>query len=206
MKRFLCVAAVLCYAALPLCAAEPRALFEDRFEGKLGDGWSWLREHKEFWRIKDGALEIHDQPGDAGSVKNALVRKAPDRSQGKVAIDITITSLAKPIKQWEQAGITWYQNGRPVFKLVKELVDGRVVIVPGFKPIATDTVQLRVIVTADSWIGQFRPDAKGNFETTANGKLAPAAEEQVSLQCYHGPTEAEHWFRFDDFRITKLAE
>jgi len=187
-------------------AAEPQVVFEDRFDGTLADGWTWLREAPEAWRLRERALELRVQPGDANSVKNALVRKAPDRRQGKFAIDVTVTNAKKPIRQFEQAGITWYHDGKPVFKLVKELVDGQLIIIPGRKPMTNDSVQLRLVVTADAWTAQFRPGGQGEFQTAETGKLPPPGDDQVSLQCYHGPTEAEHWIRFDDFQIQKLAD
>ncbi len=49
-------------------------------------------------------------------------------------------------------------------------------------------------------------DAKGEFLTAATGELPAAGADEVSLQCYHGPPDAEHWIRFDDFRILKLED
>jgi hypothetical protein len=192
-----------------LLGAEPEVVFADSFTGKMDEGWSWLREAPDAWRLKDDGLEIRVQPGNAATVRNALVRTAPDRSQGKYAIEVTVTSYALPKIQYEQAGITWYVDGKPAFKLVKELVDGKLVIVPGLVPVKDEefkTIQLRLIVTADSWTAQFRPDAKGEFQTAGTGKLAAPKNDQVSIQCYHGPTDAEHWIRFDDFRIIRLGE
>jgi hypothetical protein len=191
---------------LALLAAEPKVVFEDSFSGKLDEGWSWLREDPDAWRLKDDGLEICVQPGVAATVRNALVRSAPDRSQGKYAIEVTLTNHSVPTQQYEQAGITWYVDGKPVFKLVKELVDGKLVIIPGRVPMEAKTVQLRLIVTADSWTAQFRPDAQGEFQTAASGKLPPQNKDQVSIQCYHAPPEGEHWMRFDYFRIVRLSE
>ena len=187
-----------------LAGAAEKVLFEDRFEGQLGEGWTWLREHPGAWRIKDGALEIRVEPGRANDVRNALVRTAPDRSKGKYAIEVTVTNTVVPTQQYEQAGITWYINEQPVFKLVKELVDGQLMIIPGRKPMASESVQLRLVVTADSWTAQYRPDGKGEFQTAESGKLAEANKDQVSIQCYNGPPNEEHWIRFDDFRILEL--
>ena len=187
-------------------AGQQTVIFEDGFESKPAEGWTWLRENPQAWRMKDGALEIRVETGAARTVKNALVRRAPDRSRGKYAIDVTVTNNTKPIQQYEQAGITWYNNGKPVFKLVKELVDGELMIIPGRKPMASETVQLRLIVTADSFVAQFRPDARGEFHTAAEGKLPPPGDDQVSIQCYNGPANAEHWIRFDDLRILELPE
>jgi hypothetical protein len=201
--RFLALLAACGAAAM---AAEPQVLFEDKFEGKLGEGWSWLRENAEAHRLKDGALEVRVEPGVAHSVKNALVRPAPDRAKGKFAIEVTVTNTVKPTQQFEQAGITWYCGGKPVFKLVKELIDGGLFIIPGKKAMAAETVQLRLVVTADSWTAQYRPEAKGEFLTAASGKLPPPKDDQVSIQCYNGPPDAEHWIRFDDFRVVQLAD
>jgi len=206
MKRLLLVAVALLLLGLPLSAAEPEVIFEDTFDGKPAEGWTWLRENPDAWRIKDNALEIRVEPGVAHNVKNALVRKAPDRSQGTYAIEVTVTSTSKPIQLYEQGGITWYQGEKPVFKLVKELVHGKLVIIPGAKPMTAESVQLRLIVTAEGWTAQYRPDAKGEFQTAAAGKLPAPGDDQVSIQCYNGPPNAEHWIRFDDFRILKLAE
>jgi hypothetical protein len=195
---------VLLSVAANLSAAEPRLVFEDKFESKLGDGWTWLRENPKAWRIQDGALEIHVEPGVAATVKNALLRPAPDRSTHPYAIETTLTFTTPPTNQFEQAGITWYQRGRPVFKFVHEHVDGRDFMIPSKTPAPEKTVRLRLVVTKDTYTAQFRPGAKGAFKTVASGKLAPSAEEQVSIQCYNGPADAEHWIRFDDFRITEL--
>jgi regulation of enolase protein 1 (concanavalin A-like superfamily) len=180
--------------------------FEDGFEEKPAEGWSWLRENPEKWRIKDGGLEICAEPGAAHNVKNALLRQAPDRSKGKFVIDVTVTNHTVPTQQYEQAGITWYRDGKPVFKLVKELVDGQLMIIPGRKPMTSKTVQLRLIVDKDSFVAQYRPDGKGPSQTAAEGNLPLPLNDQVSIQCYHGPPDAEHWIRFDDFRILKLPE
>lgn len=210
MSNVMCLACFICLGVLAVClpgaGAESKVLFEDKFEVKLGDGWSWLREDATAWRIRDGALEIRVQPGVADTVKNALVRKAPDRTKGRIMVEVTVTNLRKPVQQYEQAGITWYSNGKPVFKLVKELVDGNLMMIPGRKPMTNETVQLRLVVDGDAFVAQFRPDAKGEFQTAAEGKLPPPGDDQVSIQCYNGPADAEHWIRFDDFRISTSKE
>lgn len=204
-KRSFVVTGLLMLTAA-LWAAQPTILFEDTFDGKLAEGWTWLRENAPKHRISDGALEICLEPGDANSVKNALVRNAPDRSKGKVIVELTLTSLAKPTNQFEQAGITWYVDGKPVFKFVKELVDGQLMMIPGRPAMNAKTVQLRLVVTASSFTAMYRPDAKGEFMIAATGQLPPPTRDQVSIQGYHGPADAEHWVRFDDFRVSKTNE
>jgi hypothetical protein len=100
----------------------------------------------------------------------------------------------------------WYHNGKPVLKLVKELVRGKLVIIPGVKPMAAKTVQLRLVVSKAGWTGQYRSDAKGEFLTAGKGRLPAGGRHEISIQCYNGPPNAEHWIRFDDFRITPVKE
>ncbi len=188
----------------PAAAAEGRLVFEDRFEDKLADGWTWLRENPKNWRIRDGALEIRVEPGAGHDVKNALLRKAPDRSAGKVAIEVTVTFTATPTRQFEQAGITWYQGGTPRFKLVHELVDGKLMIIPGRAPAPRKTVELRLVFDGPQYTAQFRPEGQTAFQTVATGTLPIAPNEQVSIQCYHGPADEEHWIRFDNFRVLQI--
>src|SRR6266446_2956014 len=173
--------------------AEPNVLFQDSLKEKIADGWEWLRENPKTWRNTESGLEIRVEPGLAATVKNALVRKAPDRSQGKYAIEVTIEFTAAPSQQYEQAGLTWYQGQKPVFKLVHEFIDKKLHIIPGKKSAADRLVQLRLIVGKDNYVAQFRPDAKGEFQTAASGKLPPGSDEKISIQCYNGPPGAEHW-------------
>jgi hypothetical protein len=41
------------------------------------------------------------------------------------------------------------------------------------------------------------------FEETFDSK---PGDDEVSIQCYNGPPEAEHWIRFDDFRIVAVGD
>jgi hypothetical protein len=197
---------------LPLMAATAGAeggkvVFEDRFEGRLGPGWTWLRENPQAWRIREDGLEIRIEPGMADSVRNALVRPAPDRSQSRYAIEVTVRNLAEKTEQYEQAGITWYSGGKPVFKFMKELVHGEgLIMIPSRKPMTSEMVELRLVVSADQYVAQYRPDGKGEFLTAARGTLEPASNEQVSIQSYHGPADKEHWVRFERFRIVQLED
>jgi len=202
MKRLL----PLLFLLLPQARAAETVLFEDSLATEPKPGLRWLREDPQDRRIRAEALEIRVRPGNAQSVRNALVRHAPDRALGRFAVEITVTTLTPPTEQYEQAGITWYSGGEPVAKLVSELVDGKRVIVPGFKPMPGNTVQLRMVVSGNTWTGWFRPNAEGQFQQTASGELPPPGQDEISVQCYHGPAQADHWIRFKDFRIVRLDD
>ena len=190
----------------PTPTGEDEVVWADAFDGDLAGGWSWLRESPGNWRLRDGGLEIRVEPGVADTVRNALVAEAPDRREGKFAVEVTVTSLSEPTKQYEQAGITWYNDGKPVLKLVKELIDGELYIIPGRLPMASPTVQLRLVVSVDTWVAQFRPEGQGAWQEAGTGQLAPPSDDQVSIQCYNGPADGQHWIRFDDFRVVRLAD
>src|SRR5947207_308819 len=142
---------VVLLAQAPAPGAEPEVIFVDRLQGSLGNGWEWLRENPKAWRHSDQGLEIRVEPGLATTVKNALVRKAPARSKGKYAVEVTVEFRSPPSQQYEQAGITWYQGDRAVFKLVHEFIDGKTYVIPGKKPTDTRRLQLRLVVTRDSY-------------------------------------------------------
>lgn len=202
---FILVFAIFCLGAASV--DDSKVVFKDSFDsGKLDKSWSWLRENPETWRIKDKALEIRVEPGVARNVKNALLIKSPDRSKGIYAVEVTVFNHTKPTIQYEQAGITLYHDGKPIVKLVKELIDGKLHIIPGKIPMDKQMVQLRMIITKDGFTSQFRPDGKGEFNTAGKGKLPPPGDDRISIQCYNGPPDAEHWIRFDDFRIIELSE
>ena len=155
-------------------------VFSDTLDGAFDPGWTWLREHPGFWRLQDG-LEIRVEPGAAATVQNALLRPAPDRNEGTWAIEVTVYNHTHPIQQWEQAGITWYRNGKPIFKHVKELIDGDLYIIPGRKPMPTQGVRLRLVVTADSWEAQYRPEARTNSTPRIGAScLRPATIKSAS--------------------------
>ena len=198
---------VMCLAALAASdwAPEPNVevLFEADFtdEDKWDDDWTWLREDPEDWRLADGALEIRSRPGDAETVRNALLRPVPD-VEGPLVFEVTVTFTETPTGQWEQAGLTWYHDGEPDFKIVHELLDDEILIVPGFEPTEKDTVQLRLVVEDDgSYKAKFREEDEEEFQEVADGELPLGEDNAIALVTYHGPEDADHWMRFTDFRI-----
>ena len=78
-------------------------------------------------------------------------------------------------------------------------------IIPGRKPMTAERVQLRLTVDASRYVAEFRSNAEGPFKPPRPANSS-AANEQVSLQCYHGPANAKHWIAFDDFRIWQLPD
>jgi hypothetical protein len=186
----------------PACAEE-EVLFEDRFTEKLADGWTWIKETPDAWRLRDGALEFRVRGRD-----NELARELPDTGDGPFAVEVTLTSLPQPTRQFEQGGYSWRHENKQAFKYVKELIDGKTYVFPGKKELSTATVQLRIEVRGEKFTALYRPDAKGEYQPAFSGTLPNkgAGKHLIALMCYNGPNDAEHWMRFDDFRIVKLSE
>ncbi|MBI5820784.1 MAG: hypothetical protein HZA88_17590 [Verrucomicrobia bacterium] len=202
------------------CAAD-EVLFQDDFAGKLGDGWSWVREEKPGWRIADKKLEIRVLPGNlwgrANNVKNVLVRQAPDTSQGEVEVSVNIAN--RPTHQYEQANLAWYYDDSHMVKLGLELVNGEVCIVMGREeadktrtlakiPIAATAVRVRLRVAGNQIRGQYRVTGTDAWLDAGAGDLPapPNGQAKISLHCYQGPPDAEHWPRFSEFRVLRIRK
>src|SRR6185503_17029090 len=105
-------------------SAEMQSLFQDDFKGKLGQGWSWIREHREAWRVGERGLEVRIQPGNMwgpqNDARNVLVRAAPDPAQGEIEVSVNVEN--KPTHQYEQVDLVWYFDDSNMVKLGLELV------------------------------------------------------------------------------------
>jgi len=194
-------------------------LFADDFKGKLGEGWSWVREHCEAWRVSESGLEVRVEPGNmwgnSNNAKNVLVRPAPDAAGGELEISVIFEN--RPTAQYEQADLVWYYDDSHMVKLGQELVDGKLSIVMGREekdrtrtvkiiPIEASKVQLRFLVKGNSLRGQFRPSGSDQWQDVGECDLpAPAnGKPHVSLQFYQGPADAEHWVRVTEFRVRRM--
>ena len=106
----------LIIAVFALCAssqaADPEPLVLEDFNGKLDQGWSWVREHPGAWRLRDRALEIRVEPGNMwgsqNDARNVLVRAAPDAAQDEIQVSVTFEN--KPTNQYEQVDLVWYYD------------------------------------------------------------------------------------------------
>jgi regulation of enolase protein 1 (concanavalin A-like superfamily) len=218
MKTLLQTSLSAMLVAVAACRAD-EVLFQDDFKGKLDGGWSWLREDPKGWRATERGLEVRVQPGNmwgpANNAKNVLVRTAPDPAQDEIEVSVTVTN--QPTEQYEQVDLVWYYDDGHMVKLGQELVDGKLSIVMGREeadktrtiaivPLKSFSVQLRLSTTANRIHGQFRtPDAQ-SWQEAGVCDLPARGTPKVSLQCYQGPANVEHWARITRFRIRQLRK
>ncbi len=197
------------------CLRAADVVFHDTFAGKLGEGWMWRREDPSGWRVKDGALEVRNEPGNmwgpANNAKNVLIRKLP-AAIAEREVQISITASNRPTEQYEQVDLVWYYDDSHQVKIGQELVDGKLSIVMGREekdrtrtiaiiPLNAFLVQLRLTVKGNELRGEFRPDATGEWRQAGRCDLPVHGEPNVAIECYQGPEKVEHWARLTDFSV-----
>lgn len=202
-------------------AQADEVLFQDDFKEKLDKGWSWVREHREAWRVTERGLEVRVEPGNMwgppNNARNVLLREAPDASSSQLEISVHVAN--KPTEQYEQVDLVWYYDDSHMVKIGQEMVDAKLSIVMGREekdrtqtiaiiPIDSASVRLRFLVRGSRLRGQFRTTDVEDWRE-AGGCDLPApigGKAKISLQCYQGPAEAEHWARITEFRVRRVSE
>ena len=191
-------------------------LFQDDLKGQLGPGWSWVREHRQAWRVTENGLEVRIEPGNMwgpeNSARNLLVRAAPEATE----IEISVNVENNPTNQYEQVDLAWYYDDSNMVKLGQELVDGKLSVVMGREendktrtvaiiPLNSTSVQLRMIVKGRQIRGEFKTAGSNDWHVVGECDVPAALKSQakISLQFYQGLAEVEHWARVNGFRILK---
>lgn len=194
-------------------------VFSDSFRGKLGEGWSWVREHREGWRMTEHGLEIRVEPGNMwgppNNARNVLVRPLPASATNQVAVSVNLRN--RPTEQYEQVDLVWYYDDSHMVKIGQELVDGKLSVVMGREeadrtrtiaiiPIDSLDVQVRFLISGNRIRGQYRASDTGTWQEAGTCDLPVKGAPKVSLQCYQGPRNEERWAILSDFRITRWME
>ena len=207
---------LLMFASFTSGVGAGEILFQDNFAGRLGEGWSWVREHPRAWRVTPRGLEVLIEPGNmwgpSNDARNVLVRPAPDATNKEIEISVKVEN--QPSHQYEQVDLVWYYDDSNMVKLGQELVDGKLSVVMGLEekdktrtvaiiPLESTTVQLRLFVKGDSIRGQFRTADAQEWRNAGECSLpAPAnGKAKISLQFYQGAAGVEHWARVTEFRV-----
>ena len=185
-------------------------------KGGSARAWSWVREHREAWRVTDGGLEVRIEPGNMwgpqNNARNVLVRPAPDTTNAEIEISVSIEN--NPTNQYEQADLVWYYDDSNMVKLGEELVDGKLSVVMGREqgdktrtiaiiPLTSTSVRLRLTVKGNEIRGEFRPGDASEWRMAGQCDLPATVEKKprLSLQFYQGPPGVEHWARVTEFVI-----
>lgn len=206
--------------ALVALLVQERSLFEEKFAGKLSDGWTWVREDAGGWKVEGSALRIKAQPGKiwykTKTAKNVLLRKLPAVGTPEAPLTIEVTVDSAPEANSEQCGLYLQFDDNNFVKIIREHLKGvtKVLLVREQKGIPeplppkeepTSPVRLRLV-----WAG---PKVSGFYKTTTDwipvGELeAPASEAAPSaaLASHGGPAEADRWAKFTEFRVAQAIK
>lgn len=207
------------WACLSAVAAET-VVFQEDFSSPPAAGWSWLREDRAAWRLGESGLEVRVQPGNlwgkANNARNVMVRSLPD--PGKDTLELAVTVENRPTGQYEQINLAWYYDDRHMVKLGLELVNGKRCIVMGREfadstrtlgliPITAERVRLRLRVTGTHIRGEYLRAGETVWQRAGEGEVPapPQGQAQVSLHCYQGLPDVEHWARFSQFRVARIT-
>ena len=200
-----------------------RVLFEDQFNGKLGDGWSWLYEDKENWRIEGGKLQIRATGGASfmkeHDGKNYLLRTPPDVKTGELSVEAFVEN--KPTSQYEHAGLMWFYDDDNFVCLNKECFGGKASIIcfvekdgiPVPKKEKTDIpyeaegVWMRFRVNGKHIVGECRAVPTDPWREVGNGELPVKGPPTVGFHAGYAPKkELNRWESFSHFKIAELAK
>jgi len=219
MRRLLLVATLGVLAATVAGADESpkeKVVFEERFAGGLGKGWSWLREEPKAWKVEEGALVLRILPGylhaKYNDSKNVLLRPLP-KSDRPLAVEAHVEG--EPKVQYEHAGLVWYIDDDNYVSLVQEVLDGKVqlqmVTEKDGKPRTVVArhdakgVWMRLVVSGGKIAAQYRPSEKGEWKVVGQSDAPARGAARVGVMAGGAPKEADRHVRFRDFRIVELA-
>ena len=221
MKKLRCsllLTAVLAAALGAVVAADKEhVLFTEPFDGKLADGWFWVREDPKAWKIDKGSLVVRTSMGslwqNQNNNRNLLLRKPPAAKNSRLLIEVRVEN--EPSNGFEHAGLVWYYDDDNYAILVKEKVgagpiiqlvsetQGRPKVGFAQKPYKGKTVWLRMEVSGGRIRGQYRATEKDTWQTLGQCDLPGKGEAQFGLLTGYAPKNVEHFARFSKFRILR---
>lgn len=203
--------------ALVVVLAQEKVLLEEKFAGKPGAGWTWVREDAGSWKADGGALQIKALPGKiwykTKTAKNFLVHKLPAAGTAEAPVTLEVTVDSKPEMNAEQCGLYLHFDDANFVKIIREHVKGKthVLLVREQKnlpepqsPKEESATPVRLRLT---WAGA---KVSGAYKTGGDwvpvGEVdVPAGVEggNVGLACHGGAADADRWAKFTDLRVVQ---
>jgi hypothetical protein len=209
-------------AALALVLfTQDAALFEEKFaEGKLAEGWSWIREDATGWKVESGALKVKCLPGSIWykkrDAKNLLVRKLAVAATEEAPVSIEVTVDSDPETNAEQCGLFLYYDDANYVKLIRECNRKKPGIVlarqaKGFpeslppKEELKGPIHLKLVWSGAKVTGSYK--TAGDWVPVGEYELPePTSELKIALGAHGAAPDADRWATFTAFRIAKAAK
>lgn len=217
----LLICALLCVGYGFARAADPghqTILFEEKFAGKLADGWTWYHEVRGRWKVdaERKTLAIQPSGGWMPALNNVPMRDAPDVSkEDRVAVEVHIEHAAKA--DYEFAGLMWYfddknfvvirkgphgDDGRSVALL--ELKDGKGVWIKS-TPYEAPGVDVRMVVTTSEIEAWYRPKSSDKWQLIGKTQIPEKQAAKIGLRTGNGEGDKPTWAEFSSLRVIKLG-
>lgn len=206
-------------AALAFVAflAQEKALFEEKFDGKLSEGWTVTREEAGGWKVEGGALKVKALPGKiwykTKTAKNFIVRKLPAAGTAEAPVSVEVTVESAPEISAEQAGLYLHFDDANFVKIIREHVKGKsqVLLVREQKNLpepqtpkeeSATPVRLRLTWAGAKVSGAYK--AAGDWVPVGEVELpSGVAGGSVGLACHGGAPDADRWAKFSGLRIVQ---
>ena len=183
------------------------------FSKALDKGWSFVREDKADWRLKDGKLQLLAQPSNIWGKKNNktenfLLRALPGP---KAAVEVTVDF--NPRKEYEQAGLMIYLDDDNYIKFDRELYGGQsctLVLESKAKPKVVKKIPfregpLRLRLEISDGKVKAMVKAPGGKDWTAHGETTlPGSSKEVKVGVFAllGDAKNPRWATFSDFALS----
>jgi regulation of enolase protein 1 (concanavalin A-like superfamily) len=189
-----------------------QVIFQDNFDGKLGDGWKWVREQADAWKASSNGLTMRTLTGtlwgETNTARNLLLRPVP--VDGDFATEVTV-SIHSALDS-EQAGLILYGGDGDYIKLVDEFKGPQPFLILareekdnakeiGRIPAPDGRITLR-LVSHRGWIrAQARAEGAGGWQTVAECPALTTGQLQVGVFTHIFPGQTDRSAQFQNFRL-----
>jgi len=207
-------------AGVVLLLLVQESMFEEKFAGKLDDGWAWVREDAAAWKVEGGALKVKCLPGSIwykkNDAKNFLMRRFAVAATEAAPLAIEVTVDSAPETNAEQCGLFLYYDDGNYIKLIRECTKGRpgIVLAREQKGIPESLqpkdelkgpIHLKLVWSGAKVSGSYK--AAGDWVALGDYDLPVSEPElRIGLGAHGAPANADRWATFTSFRITKAAK
>ena len=211
---------MLGFAAWTVQSAEPpgeKVLFEESFTDAPGNGWFWLREIPDHWRIDQERKELLIRPVWAvNGLKNTLLRAVPDGNQSPLAFEVHVDHV--PHTDYELSGLIYYFDDDNFLHISRELManskDGKL-FMGGLKAgqrmahpkeviYNAPGLDLRMVVSQKTATGWYRTSGTEMWQFLGELEIPSTATAKVGFRTGNGEEDKPSWVRFSRFRILQF--
>ena len=223
-RLILAVFAAIQLLSLPMRCSAEEILFEDTFDEKLSPQWKAIGLKEGEYRVRNGGLEMRVLPVNKRTGPPMLMVHLPFKTHETVTASVELSLIDQFTEPTETAGLYLTDEDSREFAAEKKNINGHIVFSPGkvefigkegtdgdpqqftlkFWPANEEFGPLRIIVRGGYGYFQAGPSREGEYLNFFHSALRDNEPKRgFCLSTYGGPTDKEHWVRFDNCRVVK---